>query len=380
MLIVPAMPLNDAHFGRFSLFIQPGGVMHELSKSFVQVAQMIQVARSKAFLAVNTALIELYWDIGQYLCERIAGEQWGKGVIKELASYIARTEPTAKGFTDKNLWRMKQFYETYSGSEILATPWRQSSPSENLTTAGRVLAFEDSLLARVSWSHHRLIFGQCKTQEECAFYIRMTIQEGYSVRELERQLNSSLFERAVLSKPIFTPSAVSLPSDIYSGLKDNYVFEFLQLSEPHSEYDLQKAILANIRNFLLEFSRDFAFLGKEFTLQVGNKDFSVDLLFFNRALNCLVAIELKVVDFMPEFLGKLNFYLEALDRDVKKPHENPSIGILLCKAKDDEVVEYAMSRQLSPAMVAQYHLQLPDKELLQAKLHEFFEQNEQKFD
>jgi hypothetical protein len=131
----------------------------------------------------------------------------------------------------------------------------------------------------------------------------------------------------------------------------------------------------NLKQFLLEFSRDFAFVGEEVPLQVGSKDFELDLLFFNRAINCLVAIELKVVDFVPEHLGKLNFYLEALDRDVKKPHENPSIGLLLCKAKDDEVVEYTLSRQLSPAMVAEYQLHLPDKKLLQQKLHELFALN-----
>jgi predicted nuclease of restriction endonuclease-like (RecB) superfamily len=192
------------------------------------------------------------------------------------------------------------------------------------------------------------------------------------VRELERQTNSGIFERAILgnTKP---PFVTELAPNLSSPFKDHYVFEFLNLPEPHTEKDLQKAILQNLKKFLLEFSRDFAFLGEEFTIQVGNKDFSLDLIFFNRALNSLVAIELKVVEFIPEHLGKLNFYLEALDRDVKKTHENPSIGILLCKSKDDEVVEYAMSRQLIAAMVAKYQLQLPDKKLLQAKLHEFFE-------
>ena len=157
--------------------------------------------------------------------------------------------------------------------------------------------------------------------------------------------------------------------------KDRYIFEFLQLPELHSEKDLQKAIVANLKQFLLEFGNDFAFMGEEYRLQIGNKDFSIDLLFYNRHLNCLVALELKITGFEPEYIGKLNFYLEALDRDIKKPHENPSIGILLCKGKDDEVVEYTMSRNLSPSMIADYQLHLPDKKLLQQKLHELFELN-----
>lgn len=354
--------------------------MPSSSTSFAPVVELIQTARNKAFQSVNTTLIALYWQIGRYVSERIATEQWGKGIVTELAKYIARTEPSAKGFSDKNLWRMKQFYETYKDSEILVTPWRQIEVESKLATMRREIAFEETLLARLSWSHHRIIFGQCKSAEERTFYIKMSIHEKYSVRELERQMASSLFERIVLSKSIPATAMGQLQKDTFSGIKDNYVFEFLNLPEQHNEHDLQKAIIQNLKQFLLEFSRDFAYLGEEFTVQVGNKDFALDLLFFNRSLNCLVAIELKVVDFIPEHLGKLNFYLEALDRDVKKPHENPSIGILLCKAKDDEVVEYAMSRQLSPAMVAQYQLQLPDKKLLQAKLHEFFEQNEKEND
>lgn len=347
-----------------------------MNKEFGPVVALIQQNRNKAYAAVNTALIELYWQIGRYISQQVAAEEWGKGVVTELAKYIARTEPSVKGFSDKNLWRMKQFYETYKDSELPASLQRVTGNGPKPSTVLREMDFGGTLLAKLSWSHHLTIISRCKSKEERAFYITLTIQEGYSVRELERQITSSLFERVALcdSKK---PSMLSrLPNDTYAGIKDSYVFEFLNLPEPHSESDLQKAILQNLKTFLLEFSRDFAFLGEEFSVQVGNQDFALDLLFFNRALNCLVAIELKVVDFMPEHLGKLNFYLEALDRDVKKPHENPSIGILLCKAKDDEVVEYAMSRQLSPAMVAQYQLQLPDKKLLQAKLHQFFETNE----
>ncbi|MFQ6332807.1 PDDEXK nuclease domain-containing protein [Methylophilus sp. 3sh_L] len=161
---------------------------------------------------------------------------------------------------------------------------------------------------------------------------------------------------------------------IQTTFKDSYVLEFLGLPETHSESDLQKALTQHIKAFILELGNDFIFMGEEYRLQVGNQDFYIDLLFYHRGLAALVAFELKIGQFSPEHMGQLNFYLEALDRDVKKPHENPSIGVLLCRDKDDEVVEYALSRNLSPALVAQYQLQLPDKKLIQAKLHELLAQ------
>ncbi len=155
--------------------------------------------------------------------------------------------------------------------------------------------------------------------------------------------------------------------------KDAYLVEFLDLPHTHSEEDLQQGLVEQLKQFLIELGRDFCFIGSQYPLQVGGRDFALDLLFFNRALNCLVAIELKIDEFEPEHLGKLQFYLEALDRDVKKPHEQPSIGVLLCATKNNEVVEYALSRSMSPALVSEYQTRLPDKKLLQAKLHEFYE-------
>ncbi|WP_206531836.1 PDDEXK nuclease domain-containing protein [Sphingobacterium sp. DR205] len=163
--------------------------------------------------------------------------------------------------------------------------------------------------------------------------------------------------------------------DITNAFKDSYVFEFLNLPEPYNENDLQKGFIKQMKNFILELGRDFIFIDEEYRVQVGNSDFYIDLLFFHRGLQCLVAFELKAEKFKPDHLGQLNFYLEALDRNVKKPHENPSIGILLCKDKEDEVVEFALSRSLSPTLVSEYQTQLPDKKLLQQKLHELFENN-----
>ncbi len=169
-----------------------------------------------------------------------------------------------------------------------------------------------------------------------------------------------------------SPSMKATFSSIAHNFKDSYIFEFLNLSEPFKENELQKALISQMKSFILELGKDFLFVGEEFKIQVGNSDFSIDLLFFHRGLQCMVAFELKTDKFKPEHLGQLNFYLEALDRNIKRENENPSIGILLCKDKEKEVVEYALNRSLSPALVSQYTLQLPDKALLQQKLHELF--------
>jgi predicted nuclease of restriction endonuclease-like (RecB) superfamily len=205
--------------------------------------------------------------------------------------------------------------------------------------------------------------------------MRVAIQERWSKRELERQFNYSLFARVVLSPPKVSPVVRQTHPEAVSVFKDAYNLEFLGLPAIHAEADLHRALIEKLRAFLIELGRDFCFIGSEYPLQVGGRDFSVDLLFFHRGLNCLVAIELKVSEFEPEYLGKLNFYLEALDRDVRKVHEQPAIGVLLCASKNDEVVEYALSRSLSPALIAEYQTQLPDKKLLQSKLHEFYLQN-----
>lgn len=220
-----------------------------------------------------------------------------------------------------------------------------------------------------------IILSQSKLPEEREFYLRMAVQERWNKRELERQFNTALFERVVLTPAKVSPVVRQLFPAALDVFKDSYVVDFLNLPTEHSEGDLHQALLGKLKHFLLELGRDYCFVGSEYPVQVGKQDFSLDLLFFHRGLNALVAIELKVDKFQPEHLGKLNFYLEALDRDHKKPHENPAIGVLLCASKDDEVVEYALSRSLSPAMIAEYQTQLPDKKLLQAKLQEFYRLN-----
>lgn len=203
----------------------------------------------------------------------------------------------------------------------------------------------------------------------------MVIQEKWSKRALERQFKAGLFERSVLSSAKVTPVVSQTHPGVMDVFRDAYMVEFLDLPGAHAESDLHQGLLARLKDFLIELGRDFCFAGSEFPIQVGGRDFALDLLFFHRGLNCLVAIELKVGRFEPEYLGKLGFYLEALDRDERKGHENPAIGVLLCANKDDEVVEYALNRSLSPALIAEYQTRLPDKALLQAKLHEFYAMN-----
>ena len=243
---------------------------------------------------------------------------------------------------------MKQFYETYRYNEKL-------SP----------------LVREITWTNNLLIMSGCKTDEAREFYLRLCIANNYGKRELERQIDSALYERTMLTSEKHKALIAQKPS--IGSLRDTYVLEFLDVPEDYKERDLRKAIIANLKQFILEFGKDFSFVGEEYKVQVGNSDFFIDLLFFNRALACLVAIELKVGKFKPEHLGQLNFYLEALDRDVKKDNENPSVGLILCTSKDDTVVEYALSRSLSPTMVADYTLKLPDKKLLTAKLREITE-------
>jgi len=320
---------------------------------FEQVLGLIQAARERAYTAVNTSLIELYWQLGEFISRKLASAEWGDGVVDQLASYIAQTQPALRGFTRPNLFRMRQFYEAYRDDPKV-------SP----------------LVRLLPWTHNIIILSQSKRPEEREFYLRMATQERWGKRELERQLKSGLFERVVLYPAKVSPVVRQSHPGALGVFKDAYMIEFLDLPTGHSELELHQGLLEKLKAFLIELGRDFCFVGSEFPVQVGNRDFALDLLFFHRGLNCLVAIELKVGRFEPEYLGKLSFYLEALDRDVKKAHENPAIGVLLCASKDDEVVEYALSRTASPALIAAYQTQLPDKAILQNKLHEFYLQGE----
>ena len=321
--------------------------------NFDEVLSAIQNAKQKVFKQVNASLIELYWSVGNYISEQVKNSNWGKSVVEELATFISHQEPNIKGFSANNIWRMKKFYETY----------------KNLPQCGKKLP---TMWTELSWSHHRRIMT-LKSEEERDFYLQLCLKQNYSVRELEKLINSSTFERIMIANESLSEQVKNLPQKTESVFKDSYVFDFLNISKGHKEKDLQKALILSLKDFVLELGAGFSFIGEEYRLQVGNDDFYIDLLFFHRELQCLIAFELKTGKFKPQYMGQLEFYLEALDRDVKLPQENPSIGVLLCREKDSEVVEYALSRSLSPAVVADYETKLIPKEMLQRKLNELYQ-------
>jgi predicted nuclease of restriction endonuclease-like (RecB) superfamily len=332
--------------------------MNEIIKQdFHEVVKQIHLSQQKAYKQVNATLIELYWEIGKYISAKCIKENWGKGIVQELADFIKLQDPKIKGFTARSIWRMKQFYETYKDNEKLST-----------------------LLTQISWSNNLLIMSASKTEEEREFYIMTSIKEKYSYRELERQIDSGLFQRTMIANEKLSSVVRELPQDTKNVFRDSYALEFLGLPKEHSEKDLQQGLVSSLKDFILEIGKEFCFMGQEYKVQVGNTDFSIDLLFYHRNLQCMVVFELKIDEFKPSYLGQLEFYLEALDRDVKKEHENPSIGILLCRKKNEEIVEYALSRSLSPTVISEYETQLIPKKVLQDKLDELYLQLESTID
>lgn len=368
---------------------------------FEKIAHMIEEARTRAFYKVNEQLVMLYFNVGNVVSEKVSLENWGDKTVDDLAGFIEKKYPEMKGFNRRGLFRMKQFYETYTDSELvstlvtllqsfgndndkivsaLPTLFTVSNKSKNKKVSALPTQLDEftsiqtktvlTFLTKVSWTNHLEILSQTKSPEEKLFYLFHSIREKWSMRELRRRLSTGFYERSMLSTKNLPLLPTQLPTDLF---KDPYVFEFLNLPEDHSEQDFEKAIVKNLQKFILEIGKGFTYMGNQFRLQVGNKDYYTDLLFYHRDLQSLVLIELKIRDFEPEYLGKLNFYLEALDRDIKLPHENPSIGILLCKSRDNEVVEYSLARNISPAMIADYETKLIPKNILANKLHQLVE-------
>lgn len=320
------------------------------NNQFEKIVSIIESAHERAYKKVNEELILMYHDIGKYISEQSKGASYGDSFIQSLADFFEKNYPDLKGFTRRGLYRMKQFYELYKDDEKVST-----------------------LLTQLNWSNHLKIMSACKTMDERIFYMNMCIKERYSARELARQIDSGYYERYMLSQKSVAPAIEEAKKATGNIFLDNYVLDFLDVPSSVSEHDLQKSIIRNLKNFILEIGKDFTFIGEEYKVQVGNHDYYIDLLFYHRGLSCIVAFELKIGEFKPEYVGKVNLYLEVLDREVKKENENPSVGVILCASKDDEVVEFALSRSLSPTMVADYTLKLIDKKLLQKKLKEYIE-------
>ncbi len=326
------------------------GNLAPYNEQFEKIVHIIEAAKERAYRKVNEELILMYRDIGEYISLQSENAEYGDAFVQKLADFFAANYPELKGFTRRGLYRMKQFYELYKDDEKVST-----------------------LLTQLNWSNHLKIMSACKTMEERIFYMNMCIKENYSARELARQIDSAYYERYMLSQKPISPAIDDAKRTTGNVFLDNYVLDFLDVPEPVSERELQKSIIRNLKDFILEIGKDFTFIGEEYRVQVGNHDYYIDLLFYHRGLSCLVAFELKIGEFKPEYVGKINLYLEALDREVKKENENPSVGIILCASKDDEVVEFALSRSLSPTMVSDYNLKLIDKTLLQRKLKEYIE-------
>ena len=319
-------------------------------ENYLEIVDIIKSARERAYSKVNEELILMYHQIGKYISEKTQNSSYGDSYVQGLADFFEKEYPELKGFTRRGLYRMKQFYELYKDDEKVST-----------------------LLTQLSWSNHLKIMSACKSKEERYFYMGLCIKERYSARELARQIDSGYYERYMLSQKPTTLALTEAKQATGNIFLDTYTLDFLDVPDVVSERDLQKSIIKNLKIFILEIGKDFTFIGEEYRLQVGNHDYFVDLLFYHRGLSCLVAFELKIGEFKPEYVGKVNLYLEALDREVKKPNENPSVGVILCAKKDDEVVEFALSRSLSPTMVSEYKLKLIDKKLLQEKLKEYIE-------
>lgn len=308
---------------------------------FNSIIRLIQKIRQKVYSYVNSELINLYWEIGKYISETIPKYEQRVELIKQLSKAIQKRYSGITGFSPSNLSRMRKFYEVYKESGLFAT-----------------------VLQKLSWSHNVRIMS-LKDPKARIYYLETSIQNGYSFRELERQIERRDYESRLLSG-IVNKEVVAKHKSLVV-FRDSYMFEFLDLPINYKEVDLRKAIINNLKQFILEFGRDFTFVGEEYPLQVGDSDFRIDLLFYHRILKCLVVVELKSGKFKPEHLGQLNFYLEALDRQEKKADENPSVGIILCGQKDDVVVEYALASNMKPSLVAQYELYLPSKEILKAQ-------------
>ncbi len=306
--------------------------------------------KNNAYKKVNEELILLYLDVGKFLYELIENSSYGDEITTKAATFMKTNYPEVKGFTKRNIERMVQFYKTYKDDEI-ATP----------------------LVTQLSWTNNLLILSGSKSSEERHFYLQLSIKENYSKRELDRQISSAYYERYLLSEGNALPTInKTIDEEDYPNTRilDLYSLEFLDLPNEYTESDLKNAIVKNLKDFILEVGRDFTFIGDEYRVQVGNHDLFIDLLFFNRELSCLVAFELKLGEFKAEYLGKMNLYLEALDRDVKKKNENPSVGVILCSSKDKNIVEYSLSKNMSQTLISEYKLKLIDKKILENKLSE----------
>jgi len=299
-----------------------------------EVKERIRSAQYEALKAVNKELVGLYWDIGRMIVERQDVEGWGKAVVERLSADLRQEFPGVGGFSVQNLWYMRQFYLEYHESERL-----------------------QPLVGEIAWTHNLAIMSKCKDPLEREFYLRMTRKFGWSKNVLIHQIANQSYEKSLLGQANFDQTLTpKLRAQAKLAIKDEYTFDFLELGEEHNERELERALIARIEDFMRAMGGMFAFMGSQYRLEIDGEEFFIDLLLFHRRLRCMVAIELKIGKFKPEFVGKMQFYLTALDRQVRQVDENSSIGIILCKEKSRTIVEYALHDARKPIGVATYEI------------------------
>ena len=360
----------------------------ELEKQFEYINTLIEQHRSSAIAKVNTEALLTNWEVGQYISQQLKSAHWGAKVVSDLADYLKRMNPKRRGYSKRNLYNMVKFYDLYSVKdfarlttslkieEIVQLPTAQIEESEivQLPTAQfRATDMEPipKLLCVTTFTNHVEILNRCKSYEERVFYMLYAARQRLNTEELRRCIVNQTYSTLLDKDKMLSPRLIAeYPSSEYL-LKDKAVVDFLNLPPKHNEHHLHKGLLEHMKDFILELGKDFLFVDSEYGVQVGGSTKRIDLLFYHRALQCLVAIELKAIDFQPEFVGKMDMYLETLDRDVKRDNENPSIGIILCPSADRSMVEYTLSRSLSPTMVAEYQRKLIPQEVMRKSLEEY---------
>ena len=360
----------------------------ELETQFEFVNSLIERYRSSAIAMVNTTALQMYWEIGQYISLQLKSARWGTKVVVDLADYLKRQNPRRRGLSKRNLYNMVKFYDVYSRpifidrisqlniNEFVQLPTAQIQdttivqlPTAQLETTNNKQI--PALLTITTFTNHVEIMNRCRSDEERIFYMLYARHQGLKTEELRRCIVNQTFSSLMDKEKMLSPKLLADYPQSEFMLKDKAVVDFLNLPQKHNEHHLHKGLLEHMKAFILELGKDFLFIESEFGVQVGGSTKRIDLLFFHRALQCLVAIELKAVDFQPEFVGKMDMYLEALDRDVKRDNENPSIGIILCPSADRSMVEYTLSRSLSPTMIAEYQRKLIPKEVMKKSLEEY---------
>jgi len=350
----------------------------ELVKS---LKEHIRSSQQHAVLAVNTRLLFLYWEIGHFINSQREKLGWGAEVIKQLSKDLIEEFPDMKGFSVRNLNYMAQFAEYYAIQETqppaAQITGKESTEGENSVELRNVQPpvaqiqssldwanFSSTQITKVSWSHHIVLMDKTNTLDELHYYLQRTISEGWSKRVLALKIEQKLYESQGSLPNNFDDTLPAPQSELAKQtLKDHYIFDFLGLGDEVLEREVENALLRQITKFLLEMGNGFAFLGQQYHMEIGATDYYLDLLFFHTKLNCYFIIELKIDDFKPEYAGKLNFYLNVADDILKQDHQNPTIGLLLCKSANKVIAEYSLKDNTKPMGVATYQL-LPKKEAL----------------